>query len=74
MAKVDEGLDRVDVLPAGSGFFDLRAAVTLEAVMARAEVGHKLDDTWSAFAFAEADHRWGRDWGASVGFGIKGTW
>ena len=71
---MDEGLDRVDDLEIGSGFADFRLAITPEAIAARAEIGHRIDETWSAFAFGEAESSWGRAWGASAGIGIRGRW
>lgn len=71
---MDEGLDRVDGLEPGAGFADFRAAITPEAIGLRAEIGHRIDETWSAFAFGEAERTWGRKWGASAGVGIRGTW
>lgn len=64
----------MDALSPGSGFFNLRAALTPEAVAARAEIGHRIDDTWSAFAFGEAARDWGGGWNASAGFGLKAVW
>ena len=64
----------MDALATGSGFLDVRAAFTPEAVAAHAEIGHRFDETWSAFAFGEAGRTWGGEWVASAGIALRAVW
>lgn len=52
----------------------MRAAFTPEAVALRAEFGHKFDETWSAFAFADVGRDWGGTWRGSAGLALKAEW
>jgi len=64
------GLADVDKLEAGHGWAFAGITATPDGVMARAEVGHKLTDSISAFAAAEVNMD--GDWLATAGVG--GTW
>lgn len=52
----------------------MRAAFTPEAVALRAELGHKFDETWSAFTFADVERDWGGAWRGAAGFGLRALW